>query len=578
MNQFKEQALDYINRKDFDGLQKFLITTPQEHQKFADEVRLLSLVEQGASNEKLERPLDNYISKYNGEVPISNIVTAARLKFELGKMEEALELLSRHDVPRDDIEASEIAVLCLFNLKRYAPGKALVHYLLEVNSENAQYHEWNILFSYKEHDLETVISSWEAFIKLEGSFTQRVGVLGFVIRAYMFFGRLKDAQAVYDDYELENDIENIDAAMFIADFEKQKGNFEKCKEILRSMKSKHPDIAEIRWNLALCQLASGELSDGWCNYESRWEWADFTSPKRSFDAPRWDGLTGLDGRSLLIWGEQGIGDQLRFLTLLPNFLDSNPGVRVTLEVDERLIKLVRTWYPEVDEVWAMGIDDTRGVADYALFDYQIPSGSLPAIYFNDSAALSSSKYRVMKVSPDKKNSLFGAFAADYTTLVGVSWRSMLLSQGRIHDYVNAEGFRSIIEAAPEGTGFVILQYAITESERQIFAGLNNVYLPSQDFLNEVDLNAVYAGACDLLVSCGTVVATMAGIFGIPVVSWCKFDDPVNLGQEHNPWFPNRFDIRVQPNWDKVVLIDKLSQILNSYLSRRMSKGEPSHEI
>lgn len=565
MQQFRDEALNLLRKKDFSNLQRFLAKHADVDRRFADEISLLSLVEQEVSNERLERPLDNYIAKYGSEVPVSNIVTAARVKFELGKLDDALDLLSTHNVPQSEIQATEIAVLCLYNLKRFEPGKALVNYLLHIDANHPTYHEWNILFSFKTHKFEDVITSWERFSELDGSFTQRIGVLGFVIRSYMAFGLLSQAQAVYDENELEKDIGNIDAAMFIADFEKQKGNFEKCKDILSAILLKHPEIPEVRWNLSLAQLASGELKEGWDNYEGRWEWSEFTSPVRFFDAPRWNGSADLNGKKLLIWGEQGVGDQLRFLTLLPNLLRAWPEVNLILEVDQKLTKLVRTWYPEAIEVWPMGIEDTRGVPEYGTIDFQIPSGSLPKQYFNEPSKLLQSHFRSLSITASKKSDLLGEFASQYRTIIGVSWRSMLLTEGRIGDYVNANAFKNFIAKMPSHTGFVILQYAINEEERSIFQEMGNVFIPNHDFLNEVDMNAVYAGACDLLVSCGTVVATMAGIFGIPVISWCRFDDPVNLGQSQNPWFPNRYDIRVMPNWDKVVLMDRLADVTARYL-------------
>ena len=572
MDTFKQTAMDFLKRKDFRALEKFLSDCPEEHRKFGDEVTLLNLVEQGASNERLERPLDNYISKYSGAIPVSNIVTAAKLKYELGKLEEAVELLTKHDIPRENIEATEICVLSLFNLKRFDEGKALVDYLLSVSPDIPGYHEWNILLSYKLSKNSEVLDSWAKFKTLDGQFTQRISTLGFVIRAYMSFGRVEDAQRIYDEHDLEADIGNIDAAMFIADFEKQKGNFDICEKILKSMRKDHPEIPEIQWNLALCQLASGNLNEGWLNYEARWSWKDFSSPKRYFDAPRWDGSQDIGNKIILIWGEQGIGDQLRFLTLLPNLLADYPASRIYLEVDHRLKKLVRTWFPEVVDVWSMGINDTRGAPDYSQFDYQIPSGSLPAIYCNDEAKLHTLKYRTMKISSEKRTKLLGQFCDRYKTIVGISWRSMLLSNGRINDYVNASAFRNIVSEAPNEIGFILLQYAIKEEEKLLFKEFDNVFIPTEDFLSEVDMNAMYAGSCTLLVSCGTVVATMAGIFGIPVVSWCKFDDPVNLGQECNPWFPNRFDIRVMPNWDKVELMTRLKKILFSYLSKTKNQS------
>lgn len=566
MSIFKQTALALLEKKNFADLDALLKNPPADERKLADEIFLLSLAEQEASNEAIERPLDNYLEKYFGDVPIGNLITAARVKFELAKFDEALKILTEHGVPQNNIEATEIAVLCLFNLKRYKPGQALLDFLFSIDSGNPRYWEWNILFSYKASQPQRVLESWDKFIELKGTFTQRIGVLGFVIRSYMSFGRLEEAQKVYDDYHLGDDVSNIDAAMFIADFEKQKGNFDKCAAILRSVKEKHPEVAEVRWNLALCYLASGNLEKGWENYEARWDWADFTSPKRHFSSPRWCGSQDLNGKSLLIWGEQGVGDQLRFLTILPNLLEQYPRAKIVLEVDAKLVKLVRTWFPEASDVWPMGLNDTRGISDYDSLDYQIPSGSLPKIYFSKPALLDRSKFRVLRVSEDRKRQVLPGFSDKYNVIVGVSWRSMLLTPDRIGDYVNAEAFKRLItETTYEGVGFVILQYALTKEEASIFDGMDNVLVPDVDFLSDMDSNAVYAGACDLLVSCGTVVATLAGIFGKPVISWSKFDDPVNLGQEQNPWFPNRFDVRVMPNWDKVELVGRLTRILDRYL-------------
>lgn len=565
MSRFKQTALQLLEQSKFSELDVLLRDPPAGQQKLADEIFLLSLVGRDASNEAMERPLDNYLEKYFGEVPISNLITASRVKFELAKFEESLDILVDHQVPQDNIEATEIAVLCLFNLKKYQPGQALLDFLFLQDSKNPRYWEWNILFSYKASKPQQVIESWERFIELDGTFTQKIGVLGFVIRSYMAFGRLDDAQRVYDDYQLAEEIDNIDAAMFIADFEKQKGNFDRCAEILLKTREKHPEVAEVRWNLALCYLASGNLEDGWANYEARWDWGDFTSPKRHFNSPRWDG-SELGGKTLLIWGEQGVGDQLRFLSLLPNLIEQHPKAKIFLEVDSKLVKLVRTWFPDVSEVWPMGLNDTRGLGDYDRLDFQIPSGSLPAHYFSKPALLSQSKFRVLKVSGDKRRQVLAGFADRYQTIVGISWRSMLLTPDRIGDYLNAEAFKRLIsDTSQAGVGFVVLQYALTTEEATIFEGMDNVLVPDVDFLSDMDSNAVYAGACDLLVSCGTVVATMAGIFGKPVISWSKFDDPVNLGQEQNPWFPNRFDVRVMPNWDKVELVGRLTRILDRYL-------------
>jgi tetratricopeptide (TPR) repeat protein len=70
------------------------------------------------------------------------------------------------------------------------------------------------------------------------------------------------------------------------------------REALRSA----PDSAEAHWNLSLALLFCGEFAEGWREYQWRWRRDSFTSPRRGFGAPLWDG-SPLGGRSILVpWG------------------------------------------------------------------------------------------------------------------------------------------------------------------------------------------------------------------------------------------------------------------------------------
>ena len=77
-----------------------------------------------------------------------------------------------------------------------------------------------------------------------------------------------------------------------------------------------PDEATFHWNLALALLADGQLGEGFDEYEWRWETESFPTKKRDVTQPEWDG-TPLEGRTLLIVAEQGVGDALQFLRFVP---------------------------------------------------------------------------------------------------------------------------------------------------------------------------------------------------------------------------------------------------------------------
>ena len=100
---------------------------------------------------------------------------------------------------------------------------------------------------------------------------------------------------------------------------------------------------EARWNKALLQLSWGDLDNGWENYEARWEWERFPTRKFDFPSPKWAGES-LTGKSILVWGEQGIGDEILFLTALPGVLERGPS-KVGIYVTEKLVPVVEGGTP-----------------------------------------------------------------------------------------------------------------------------------------------------------------------------------------------------------------------------------------
>ena len=75
-----------------------------------------------------------------------------------------------------------------------------------------------------------------------------------------------------------------------------------------------PDYPHARFNRAMQLLREGRYEDGWVEYEWRWASGQLTWPE--IPRPKWDGGP-LNGRSLLVHTEQGVGDVLMFLRFLP---------------------------------------------------------------------------------------------------------------------------------------------------------------------------------------------------------------------------------------------------------------------
>jgi tetratricopeptide (TPR) repeat protein len=125
-----------------------------------------------------------------------------------------------------------------------------------------------------------------------------------------------------------------------------------------------PQSASTHWNRALSWLQAGDFARGWREYE--WRWQRKQTPARPFRQPRWDG-SSLDGRTLLIYMEQGLGDMLQFI----RYAGRVHGGKVVVECPESLVPLFSRCRG-VDQVIAEG-------APLPEFAVQAPLLSLPAL-------------------------------------------------------------------------------------------------------------------------------------------------------------------------------------------------------
>ena len=119
------------------------------------------------------------------------------------------------------------------------------------------------------------------------------------------------------------------------------------------------------------------------------------------------------------------------------------------------------------------------------FDYQIALGSLAKFFDPVDSEI---KTCIRTFAPPPANQavgLLGQFGSEYKILIGIGWRSGNTKAKRVHQYFNVAGVKSIIRSCPSDFGFISLQYGITEEERAELSELDNVFVPDDDFFNNV---------------------------------------------------------------------------------------------
>ncbi|MCW2246537.1 tetratricopeptide (TPR) repeat protein [Azospirillum fermentarium] len=289
-----------------------------------------------------------------------------------------------------------------------------------------------------------------------------------------------------------------------------------------------PSLAPAHWNLGLAYLKRGILDAGWRHYEHRFAAVGMSL---SFPMPRWNGAA-LDGRRLVVWREQGLGDELLFASCYPDLERLNSPV--TIECDPRLLGLFGRSFPWAD-LRPVGRPVRRGDADV-----QIPAGSLPQLCRFRLARVPA---RTAYLQPDPLKLAWWrrhlAPLGQGRLLVGIGWRSQKIDAYRRNAYTDLVREWGPILTVP-GISFVNLQYDDCSDEIRRAEDRWGVPLhrfAHLDLKNDLEGLAALIAALDLVIVPATAAGELAGALGVPVWRLCR-DDWTRLGTGTRPWFPS----------------------------------------
>ncbi|WP_156927186.1 tetratricopeptide repeat protein [Azospirillum halopraeferens] len=294
-----------------------------------------------------------------------------------------------------------------------------------------------------------------------------------------------------------------------------------------------PDHAAAHFTLGMLRLAAGDTAAGWAGYDHRFRARALAGAVRPIDAPPWQG-EDLTGRSILVWREQGVGDEILFASCLPDLI-ARAG-RVVVECDPRLVPLFARSFPAAD---VHGAATHGGPASGVRVDWHAAAGSLPrrlrpgpgafpagAGYLRpDPGCVASWRDRLAALAPGLR--------------VGIAWRSGLMTPDRLDAYTALADWGAVF--AVPGVVFVSLQYGDCAAELRAAEKTYGVSVHRWDDLDlKDDLEGVAAlvANLDLVLTPATAVGELAGALGVPVWRFAGAGDWSALGQAVRPWFPS----------------------------------------
>lgn len=343
------------------------------------------------------------------------------------------------------------------------------------------------------------------------------------------------AQAIYNLGLVQRDLGHLDEALAC---------FDKALEI-------DPEFVYCHWDRSLALLLRGDFKEGFAEYD--WRWKLPHNPPRGYSQPLWDG-DALDGRTILVHQEQGLGDMIQFVRYLA--LVKERGGTVVVECQPELARLMST-VPGADKVVIRG-------SGAPPFDVYVPLLSLPKIF---GSTMEDIPDRVPYLAPPELHNVHLPVPIGTRLRVGIVWagkRSHKNDRNRscaLTEFINLMGL--------PGVAFYSLQKGEAADELEDAACGALIFDAGRMIENFADTAAVIA-QLDLVIAVDTAVVHLAGALDCAVWVVLPFANDWRwmTGREDSPWYPTLRLFRQERPHDWEGVMGRVQEALRDLVNRR----------
>ena len=350
-------------------------------------------------------------------------------------------------------------------------------------------------------------------------------------KARYWFERAKDTMK-----EPSPDIENNLATLYI-----NEGKPERALPHLNEALKHSPEHAQARWNRSLAHLELGEYGKGFDEYH--WGKRATVRLDRKFDAkreiPEWDGSKG---KRIVVYGEQGIGDEILFASCLPDLI--RDSTEVVFECHKKLHRLFCASFKELDIYGTREDEQIRwpyrsdGLPRYA-FDAKIAIGDLPKFYRRELADFPGTPYIKPSTEAElrwaqKLNEMF----TDGKPIIGINWIGGM-KKTRVE--VRSLTLEQMLPILSQDAHFISLQYTDCANEIYEFEqkhGIKIHHWTEAAQNDHYDETAGLVANLDLVITNCSSVVHLGGSMGVPtwVLTPSRPAWRYRLDLDYMPWY------------------------------------------
>lgn len=339
-------------------------------------------------------------------------------------------------------------------------------------------------------------------------------------------------------------------------------DFEKVSFYSEKILAKIPNHETALFSKALVCFAQQKIEEGWRYYEHRLnvkEQYHLEKEELFSESAFWKG-DDLKDKTIFIWSEQGIGDEIMFASCYQDMIDK--AKMVIIECNKRIYSLFARSFPKaffIPQFFELIAEEKKRVLDnvepFRPIDYASASGSIPLYY-----------RKTIKDFPNRKSYLtpnpflvkewqkrYEPFKNNFK--IGICWRSGLLTVQRQKYFLKIEDFSPIF-SLPNIT-FVNFQYDECEKELQFIEQKHSIHIERWSDVNlkdDFDTVAAMMVNLDLIITSETAVGELGAALGVDVWRLTGGSDWTRLGQKERPWYPTmRSFVRIgEEKWAPII--------------------------
>ena len=413
-----------------------------------------------------------------------------RALFKLERYEEALACFDVvNELRPNDPELIHFRATCLVRLNRLDEGLVETNRSLALNSTNAgAYNNLGFILGSRDRDAEA-IAQFDKALALSPEFLLALN------NKALSLGHLH--------------------------------RFDEALAVLDRARALNPDDALTRWNLAMLQLLLGDFESGWAGREWRWKMRTLGLVDRKFSQPLWLGDTPIDGKTVLLHSDEGLGDTLHFVRYAP--MVAARGARVILQVDDPVFPAL-CGLPGVAECLP------RSSAVLPEFDLHCPLTSLPLAFGTRLETIPSSVPYLPAPSLARRRFWDDRLSPRNDRLrVGLVWSG---NPGHKNDRNRSIALSALAPLLDLEVTFISLQKGVRDRDRATLRERPEIIDPTGDLTDFAETAALVC-CLDLVISVDTSVAHLAGGLACPVWILLPFypDFRWLLGRDDSPWYP-----------------------------------------